>query len=82
MYSDVRSRYGLFLSYFSEIFISGKNENIGKICKRTITWMDCESHLLDSTEWKHQSKVLREYKLKKASVVQDIFSFSAIYPKS
>jgi hypothetical protein len=44
----VRSSYGL-LAYFSDIFISGKNvvdrkdnifarnENIGKICKRTIT---------------------------------------------
>ena len=32
----VRSSYGP-LAYFSDIFICGKNENIGKICKRTIT---------------------------------------------
>ena len=28
------------LAYFSDIFISGKNENTGKICKWIITWTD------------------------------------------
>ena len=35
----VRSSYGPH-AYFSDIFISGKNENIGKIYKRAITWTD------------------------------------------
>ena len=39
----VRSSYGP-LAYFSDIFISGKNENIGKICKWTITWTDFRPH--------------------------------------
>ena len=32
-------RYGV-LAYFSDIFIFARNENIGKICKRNITWTD------------------------------------------
>ena len=32
----VRYSYGP-LAYFSDIHISGKNENVRKICKRTIT---------------------------------------------
>ena len=62
VHTKVRSSYCL-LAYFSDIFISGtndninaRNENIGKICKRTITWTDFSQFKILISGWASKIK--------------------------